>query len=414
MNNSLLRYILFTVIGIFLLSSFLNAQGNNTPLTNSDVIEMLKAGLPESTIILSIQQLPTNFDTSTKSLIELKQQGATAKILDEIVQTQTKKSKTTEKEDSKIIPNTERVNKKTSVYDYNFELISCVNSGGDSVFCTFSVINKTVSDRKLYLRYASRMIDETGREYVVATRTLGNDRATGSYDSAEATLIPEVSMLGTVKFERVSATVQKIKALRLNCYGADREFNVDFLDIPIANRNQSNNTSQSLREVMLGINFYKAGDFEQSYNYLSKALAQGDKVSFQIKHRHPGPSLGMDSDLCAGNLVLSKDFLEFQSSTITTFLRRYPYHDFKVSLDKIKNITVSPQKWGKLSMRVTIPKNNNKEEEKEFNFFSEEASLLNTSRMQNGQYYEVECNQTCTAKANLIKRLLDEIIANKK
>lgn len=410
MKNSFFKFILLAAICVSTATSSVVAQQANKPLTNADIIEMLKAGLPESTIILSIQQSPTNFDTSPKALIELKQQGASAKVLDAIVQAQAKRTETTENKPSL---DTERADKKVSVYDFNFELVSCVNSGGDSVLCTFSVINKTNADRQLRLKSSSRMIDEAGKEYAVSERTLGKDKENSWYNDAEAVLIPEVSILGTVKFERVASSVQKIKALRLTCYGASREFNVDFLDISIGNRNQNTVNSQS-REVSLGMNFYKAGDFEQSYNYLSKALSQGDKVSFEVKHRHPGPTFGADSDLCAGVLILSKESLEFQSSTTVNFLRRYPYHDFKVSLNKIRNITVSPEKWGKLSMRVTIPKKNEKEEEKEFNFFSEEASLINTSRLQNGAYYEVECNQTCTAKANLIKKLLDELIANSK
>jgi len=410
MKNHPLKFILLTIVCIPTFFSLLIAQPTTKPLTNSDVIEMLKAGLPESTILLSIEQTPSNFDTSTKSLIELKQQGATAKILDALIQSQNRKNQPAKTETNSPLE-TERIASKVSIYDFNFELISCVNSGGDSVRCTFSVINKTTADRKLYVRAASRMIDTTGKEFNVAERTLGNDKSASWYNDPEAILIPEVSVLGTVRFERVATSVRQIKVLRLTCHGENREFNVDFLNVPIVSGSSESGAVNMSREAALGINFYKAGDFEQSFNYLSKSLTQGDKISFAIKHRHPGINFGADSDICAGKLTLSKDFLEFQSLPNSTFLRTYTYHDFKVSLDKIKNITVSPEKWGKLSMRVTIPKKNDKEEEKEFNFFSEEASLRNTSRLQNGQYYEVECTQTCTAKANLIKRLLDQLIA---
>lgn len=62
------------------------AQETKKPLTNSDVIEMTKAGLPENTIILAIQKGPTDFDTSPQTLIQLKNQGVTPKVMDAMIQ----------------------------------------------------------------------------------------------------------------------------------------------------------------------------------------------------------------------------------------------------------------------------------------------------------------------------------------
>lgn len=45
------------------------------PLTNSDVVKMVKAELPESTIIMAIQANPREFDFSVDALIELKSNG---------------------------------------------------------------------------------------------------------------------------------------------------------------------------------------------------------------------------------------------------------------------------------------------------------------------------------------------------
>ena len=46
---------------------------------------MVKAGLAENTIILTIQRTPSNFDTSPQALIELKNNGVTQKILDAMI-----------------------------------------------------------------------------------------------------------------------------------------------------------------------------------------------------------------------------------------------------------------------------------------------------------------------------------------
>jgi hypothetical protein len=58
------------------------------PLTNQDVIKMLKAGLPENTIVLAIQKSSNKFDTSPDALIALKEAGATQKVLNAILQAQ--------------------------------------------------------------------------------------------------------------------------------------------------------------------------------------------------------------------------------------------------------------------------------------------------------------------------------------
>lgn len=57
-----------------------------TPMTNADVASMIAAGLPESTIIMAIQQGPAEFDTSAPALIELKNQGATPGMLEAMMQ----------------------------------------------------------------------------------------------------------------------------------------------------------------------------------------------------------------------------------------------------------------------------------------------------------------------------------------
>ena len=58
------------------------AQTQSEPvLTNTDVIKMMKAGLPESVIVRVVQISPTNFATTPAALIELKKHGASEGIL---------------------------------------------------------------------------------------------------------------------------------------------------------------------------------------------------------------------------------------------------------------------------------------------------------------------------------------------
>ena len=61
------------------------AAAQSKPISNSDVVEMFKAGVPESTIVLTIQRSRSDFDVSPQALIKLKNEGATQKILDAMV-----------------------------------------------------------------------------------------------------------------------------------------------------------------------------------------------------------------------------------------------------------------------------------------------------------------------------------------
>jgi outer membrane lipoprotein SlyB len=55
------------------------------PMTNEDVIKMLKAGLGEATVIQSIDGAEPNFDTSPDGLVKLKQGGASDAVIQRIM-----------------------------------------------------------------------------------------------------------------------------------------------------------------------------------------------------------------------------------------------------------------------------------------------------------------------------------------
>ena len=74
------------LIAVVLLVSVLAlSQETKKPLTNADVVTMVKGGLPEDTIVLAIGSSPGNYDTSPQALIALKQQGVSQKLLDAIL-----------------------------------------------------------------------------------------------------------------------------------------------------------------------------------------------------------------------------------------------------------------------------------------------------------------------------------------
>lgn len=75
-----------TLLAVAAAAGLACGQEVEKPLTNGDVAAMLKAGLAEATIaraiVLAAERGTTRFDTSPQALIDLKNQGATAGILD--------------------------------------------------------------------------------------------------------------------------------------------------------------------------------------------------------------------------------------------------------------------------------------------------------------------------------------------
>lgn len=61
------------------------APAQAAPMTNEDVIKMVKGGLGEATVIQAVHGAESGFDTSPDGLIKLKQGGVSEKIIQEIL-----------------------------------------------------------------------------------------------------------------------------------------------------------------------------------------------------------------------------------------------------------------------------------------------------------------------------------------
>jgi hypothetical protein len=72
------------------LCPLLMGQQAPAPLTNRDIVKMVKGGVPESVIISSIQSSPSNFDLSPDALIRLHRLGVPKKIMDAMMAAGTK------------------------------------------------------------------------------------------------------------------------------------------------------------------------------------------------------------------------------------------------------------------------------------------------------------------------------------
>jgi hypothetical protein len=70
----MVAFLLFTCLAA-------TAQTVQKPMTNADVVAMVKSGISEDTIVLAIQKATTDFDTSPEAMIALKGQGVPEKVL---------------------------------------------------------------------------------------------------------------------------------------------------------------------------------------------------------------------------------------------------------------------------------------------------------------------------------------------
>src|SRR5215468_3221608 len=85
-NNDSLRLRLAQVRNWFCLAALLCCMtgfslGQNKAFTNDDVIEMVRAGFNEETIIEAIRANNQNYDTSVEALVKLKNGGVSERVI---------------------------------------------------------------------------------------------------------------------------------------------------------------------------------------------------------------------------------------------------------------------------------------------------------------------------------------------
>lgn len=71
------RMLIFVTSAVVLAQSFSAAQQSQKPMTNEDVLALVRSHKPESVIISQIQARPGNFDTSAHEIIRLTKAGVT-------------------------------------------------------------------------------------------------------------------------------------------------------------------------------------------------------------------------------------------------------------------------------------------------------------------------------------------------
>jgi len=79
------RIEIFVAFVFVLVQTFAAAQQSQKPMTNDDVVTMVKSKLPETVVVSAIQARPSQFNTSTTELIRLQKAGVTENELNAMI-----------------------------------------------------------------------------------------------------------------------------------------------------------------------------------------------------------------------------------------------------------------------------------------------------------------------------------------
>jgi hypothetical protein len=84
-NTMQLKNYIRTLLMIGMIAPLLVSQQVPKPLTNDDVITMVKSGMPESVVVSALQSRPGKFSTSTSQLVRLHKAGVTENELNAMI-----------------------------------------------------------------------------------------------------------------------------------------------------------------------------------------------------------------------------------------------------------------------------------------------------------------------------------------
>jgi hypothetical protein len=214
------------------------AQTEEKPLTNGDIIRMVKGKVAESIILTKIRNTNNSFDTSPDGLLQLTNAKVKKNIIDAMmVASKTRRFPSSPSQNTSTLSSSSPVEKSIAdiMHDktiqtrtsqsLTFDLKRC-NKDVSVIVCYFTISSQG-GDRKLTLRAAGiSLVDNEGNEKRASDIRMGGD---GGEDVTH--LIPQdYTVLSWVRFERPSSGVLKIARLNLKLSLMEA---VTFRDIPL-------------------------------------------------------------------------------------------------------------------------------------------------------------------------------------
>jgi hypothetical protein len=228
------------VLGLSFAAVNVKAQTEEKPLTNGDIIRMVKGNIDESIILTKIRTTNNSFDTSTDGLLQLKNAKVKKNIIEAMMvasrtrrfpsspslNTSTLSSSSTIEKSIRDIIHDKTIQTRTS-QSLTYDLKRC--NTNESVIVCYFIISSQGGDRTLTLKAAdTSLVDNEGNEKTASDIRIGGDQG-----KDVTHLIPQgYPVLSWVRFERSSSGVLKIARLNLKL-SLLRSEDVIFRDIPL-------------------------------------------------------------------------------------------------------------------------------------------------------------------------------------
>lgn len=227
-------------LGLSFAAVNVKAQTEEKPLSNWDIIRMVKGKIDESIILTKIRTTNNSFDTSPDGLLQLKNAKVKKNIIEAMmVASQSQRFSSSPSLNSSTLSSSSSVEKSIGdiIHDktiqtrtsqsLTFDLKRC--NADESVIVCYFTISTQGGDRTLTLKAADiSLVDNEGNE-----RTASDIRIGGDQGKDITHLIPQgYPVLSWVRFERSSSGVLKIARLNLKLSLLSSE-DVIFRDIPL-------------------------------------------------------------------------------------------------------------------------------------------------------------------------------------
>lgn len=302
------RWLLLSVFLVLGITLVCKAQSNTKPLTNDDIIKMVREKVDEDIILRAIRTSEINFDISPNGLIQLKNGKVKKQLIEEIQNVQLRKNNSrASSSDSntriRVIagdppqptptptprPTPTPIPTPVAIQDaqfFTFELDNCSISG-TSAAC-FLTITNNAQDRRLLLDYwNSDLIDESGNEAHARFARLADKESAGSY--VEHDIVAGATVKSWIRFENVAASAQRIARLRIGfiAYPGERG-QLDFRNVPLAKSTKvafdgsSSNDTEHIPET----EDERRRREQQEAERRRKVQQQVDTIINTIKRRH--------------------------------------------------------------------------------------------------------------------------------
>ncbi|HYX71257.1 MAG TPA: hypothetical protein VE732_00680 [Nitrososphaera sp.] len=228
------------VLGLGFAAINVKAQTEEKPLTNEDIIHMVKGKVAESIILTKIRTTNNSFDTSPDGLLQLTNAKVKKNIMDAMmVASQTRRFPSSPSLNTSTLSSSSMIEKsiRDIIHDktiqtrtsqsLTFDLKRC-NTNESVIVCYFTISSQG-GDRTLTLKATGiSLVDNEGNEKTASDIRIGGDQG-----EDVTHLIPQgYPVLSWVRFERSSSGVLKIARLNLKL-GLLRSEDVTFRDIPL-------------------------------------------------------------------------------------------------------------------------------------------------------------------------------------